>query len=74
MVNQNQINNSLVFPGAFRAMLDKKIPQFENKIFVTVAIALAGMIENPTKEKIIPSMFDNGVKDTVYNAVSSLSL
>ena len=70
----NQINNSLVFPGAFKAMLDKKIPQFENKIFVTVAKALAEMIENPTPERIIPSMFDKGVKETVYNAVSSLSL
>jgi len=68
----NQINNSLVFPGAFKAMLDKNIPQFENKIFITVAIALANMIENPTSEKIIPSMFDEGVKDTVYNAVASL--
>jgi len=70
----NQINNSLVFPGAFKAMLDKKIPQFENKIFVTIAIALANMIENPTPDKIIPSMFDKGVKETVYNTVSSLSL
>lgn len=70
----NQINNSLVFPGAFKAMLDNKIPQFENKIFITAAIALANMIENPTKEKIIPNMFDAGVKDTVYKAVSSLSL
>lgn len=70
----NQINNSLVFPGAFKAMLDNKIPQFENKIFITVAIALAGMIENPTPERIIPSMFDKGVRDVVYNAVSSLSL
>lgn len=70
----NQINNSLVFPGAFKAMLDNKIPQFENKIFIKVAEDLANMIENPTPEKIIPSMFDNGVKETVYNAVSSLSL
>ena len=70
----NQINNSLVFPGAFKAMLDNKIPQFENKIFITVAIALAEIIENPTPEKIIPSMFDKGVKETVYKAVSSLSL
>ncbi len=68
----NQINNSLVFPGAFKAMLDNKIPQFENKIFITIARALANMIENPTKDKIIPSMFDKGVKETVYNAVSSL--
>jgi len=68
----NQINNSLVFPGAFKAMLDKQIPQFENKIFIKVAEALANMVENPTPERIIPSMFDPGVKDTVYNAVSSL--
>lgn len=68
----NQINNSLVFPGAFKAMLDKQIPQFENKIFIKVAEALASMIENPTPERIIPSMFDDGVKDTVYNAVSYL--
>jgi malate dehydrogenase (oxaloacetate-decarboxylating) len=70
----NQINNSLVFPGAFKAMLDKQIPQFENKIFIKVAEALADMVETPTPERIIPSMFDAGVKDTVYNAVSSLSL
>jgi malate dehydrogenase (oxaloacetate-decarboxylating) len=68
----NQINNSLVFPGAFKAMLDKQIPQFENKIFITVAVALANMIENPTPERVIPSMFDKGVMETVYNAVSSL--
>lgn len=70
----NQINNSLVFPGLFKAMLDKNIPQFDNRIFINVAVALANMIENPTPERIIPSMFDEGVRDTVYNAVSSLSL
>lgn len=69
----NQINNSLVFPGAFKAMLDKQIPQFENKIFITIAEALANMVENPTPEKIIPSMFDEGVTESVYQAVSSLS-
>ncbi|MCX6754535.1 MAG: NADP-dependent malic enzyme [Candidatus Nomurabacteria bacterium] len=68
----NQINNSLVFPGAFKAMLDNKIPQFENKIFITVAEALALVVENPTPQRVIPSMFDAGVKDAVYNAVSSL--
>lgn len=68
---QNQINNSLVFPGAFKAMLDNKIPQFKNEIFIKVAQDLADMIENPTVEKIIPSMFDSGVKETVYKSVSS---
>ncbi len=70
----NQINNSLVFPGLFKAMLDSQIPQFENKIFVTCAIALANMIENPSTDKIIPSMFDEGVMKTIYNAVKSLYL
>ncbi len=66
----NQINNSLVFPGLFKAMLDNQIPQFENKIFVTCAIALANMIENPSTDKIIPSMFDEGVMDTIYKSVT----
>ena len=70
----NQINNSLVFPGAFRAMLDFGIPQFDNKIFVTIAEALALSVENPSVDKIIPSMFDKEVRDVVYKAVSSLSL
>lgn len=70
----NQINNSLMFPGAFRAMLDLNIPQFENKIFVKISEALANLIENPTPEKIIPTMFDKGVKEAVYKAIASLSL
>ncbi len=69
----NQINNSLVFPGAFKAMLDNQIPQFENKIFLVIAEALAGMIKNPSPDKIIPNMFDEGVARSVYQAVSSLS-
>lgn len=70
----NQINNSLVFPGAFKGMLDYNIPQFENKIFTTIAISLAALVENPTPEKIIPSMFDSGVREAVYNAIASLRI
>ncbi len=66
----NQINNSLVFPALFRAMLDKKIPQFKNELFVKVAIALAQVVENKNTENIIPSMFDKKVYEAVYNAVS----
>jgi malate dehydrogenase (oxaloacetate-decarboxylating) len=70
----NQINNSLMFPGAFKAMLDYHIPQFDNKVFIVAAEALAKLVENPTRDKIIPNMFDKGVKEAVYKAVSSLSL
>lgn len=68
----NQINNSLVFPGAFKAMLDLQIPQFDNQIFVKIAVALAAVVENPSKDCIIPSMFDKNVFKAVYNAVASL--
>ncbi len=70
----NQINNSLMFPGAFRAMLDYNIPQFDNKVFILAAEALANLVEKPTPDKIIPSMFDKGVKEAVYKAVASLSI
>jgi malate dehydrogenase (oxaloacetate-decarboxylating) len=69
----NQINNSLVFPNAFKAMLDYNIPQFENKIFVTIAIALANVVKKPTRENIIPSMFDHTARKAVYKAVASLA-
>lgn len=69
----NQINNSLVFPNAFKAMLDKKIPQFDNKIFIKIAISLANSVKNLNKENIIPSMFDKKAGLAVYKAVASLS-
>lgn len=65
----NQINNSLVFPGLFRAMLQEQIPQFTNDIFVTVARAIADLVPNPTTDNIIPSMFDQRVHDTVTQVV-----
>ena len=74
LVGTHLIKSLLLQGKQVVALFRKNIPQFENKIFITAAIALANMIENPTPEKIIPSMFDKGVKDTVYNAVSSLSI
>ena len=69
----NQINNSLVFPNAFKAMLDFNIPQFDNKIFVTIGVALANSVKKPTRENIIPSMFNKNAGKAVYKAVASLS-
>lgn len=70
----NQINNSLVFPSAFKAMLDFQIPQFNNKIFVIIAKALAEVVENPTVDNIIPNMFNKNAHEAVYNAVKTLSI
>lgn len=61
----NQINNSLVFPGAFKGMLDNRIPQFNNDVFIKIAEALASYVPDVSVEKILPSMFDRGVATMV---------
>jgi malate dehydrogenase (oxaloacetate-decarboxylating) len=65
----NQLNNSLVFPGAFKGMLDANIPQFKIEMFSDIAQALAGYVLDPTPEKILPTMFDKGVVDLVSETI-----
>lgn len=69
---KNQINNSLVFPNAFKAMLDYNIKQFNNSIFIKIAEALAKSVKNPNINKIIPSMFDENARKNVYEATASM--
>jgi malate dehydrogenase (oxaloacetate-decarboxylating) len=66
----NQINNSLVFPGIFKGMLENNIPQFKIEMFLEIAETLASMTENPNPEKIIPSMFDKNVVENVANTIA----
>lgn len=65
----NQINNSLVFPGAFRGMLDSDKKQFSNDMFIKIAVALADFVKEPTTDKIIPSMFDKGIAELVSHTI-----
>jgi malate dehydrogenase (oxaloacetate-decarboxylating) len=67
----NQINNSLVFPGAFKGMLMGKKKQFDNAVFIKIAEALASYVKNPTVEAILPNMFDKGVVDIVARTVQT---
>ncbi len=65
----NQINNSLVFPGAFRGMLENNIPQFKIEMFSAIGEALADSVEDITPEKIIPSMWDKNVVSIVSETI-----
>lgn len=65
----NQINNSLVFPGAFKGMLEARIPQFKTEMFVAIAIGLSEFVKDVNPEKILPSMFDDGVVELVSSIV-----
>ncbi len=65
----NQLNNSLIFPGLFKGMLDNNIKQFEIGMFTKAALALAGHVKNPTTEAILPTMFDKELVEVIAKSV-----
>ena len=65
----NQINNSLVFPGLFRGMLDAHATKVSTGIKQAARDALAGSIE-PTEEAVLPPMFTPGIPELIANAVA----
>ena len=65
----NQINNSLAFPGIFRGALDHGVKKITDQHKLAAAEALAGLVENPTAEEVIPSPFDERVAPTVARVI-----
>lgn len=65
----NQVNNSLVFPGLFEGLLESKATRVSVGVKQAARDALAGFIE-PTADKILPSMFDEGQAGAIANAVA----
>lgn len=65
----NQVNNVLAFPGIFRGALDNGIKQFTDKMFLEAAERLAVCVKNITPDKILPSVFDEGVVAAVAQAI-----
>ena len=61
----NQVNNSLAFPGIFRGALDHGVKKITDQHKLAAAEALAGLVENPTADEVIPSPFDERVVSTV---------
>ena len=65
----NQVNNSLAFPGIFRGALDHGVKKITDQHKLKAAEALAGLVENPTVDKIIPTAFDAGVVEAVSRVI-----
>lgn len=65
----NQVNNSLAFPGIFRGALDNKVTKITEKMKINAAHALAGLVQKPTANKILPDMFDKRVAKAVAKAI-----
>ena len=68
----NQVNNVLAFPGMFKGALDGRIRRFTPAMRVAAAHALADLVDAPSAEKIMPSVFDSRVVDVVANAILSV--
>jgi malate dehydrogenase (oxaloacetate-decarboxylating) len=54
----NQVNNALAFPGIFRGALDNRVRQITDEHKIAAAEAIAGLVEQPTADEIIPSVLD----------------
>ncbi|MFH1784869.1 MAG: NADP-dependent malic enzyme [Candidatus Micrarchaeota archaeon] len=65
----NQINNSLCFPGFLRALLDLRITKITNEMKVAAAKGIAGSVKNPTKDKIVPDVFDKKVVKNICKKI-----
>ncbi len=68
----NQINNVLAFPGIFRGALDVRASDINDEMKIAAAKAIASLVsdEELKADYIIPTPFDNRVKDTVAAAVA----
>lgn len=65
----NQLNNSLVFPGAFKGMLEANISQFKIEMFGDIAQALADYVKDLSPTKILPTMFEDKVVSIVSDTI-----
>ena len=59
----NQINNSLVFPGLFRGILDNGIKRVDDEVKIQAALALSEIVSDVelAKDYIIPDALDKKV-------------
>ncbi len=66
---ENQINNSLAFPGVFKGALDKGVTHITDEMKLAVAKKLAGLIKKPTADNVIPSVMTPGLVKAVASVI-----
>jgi malate dehydrogenase (oxaloacetate-decarboxylating) len=68
----NQINNSLAFPGVFRAALDVRATTVTERMKLAAADAIAALVGgDAAPDHVIPSQFDDRVAPAVAAAVAT---
>lgn len=53
----NQVNNALAFPAIFRGALDHGVKQITDEHKLAAAAAIASLVETPSADEVIPSVF-----------------
>ena len=61
----NQVNNALAFPGIFRGALDNNVNKITTEYKIKVAEKIASLVENPSEDNIIPSIFQAGLAEEI---------
>lgn len=65
----NQVNNILVFPGLYKGLLATELNKVDFGLEKAIAHGIASLVPEPTADRFVPGVFDDGVVDTVAQAV-----
>lgn len=65
----NQVNNAIAFPGIFRGALDNGVKQITDDHKIAAAETIASLVENPTADEIIPSVFDDRLVPRIADVI-----
>lgn len=65
----NQVNNAVAFPGIFRGALDNGVTKITDQHKIAAAEVIASLVEAPTAEQIIPSVFDERLVPAIARTI-----
>ena len=65
----NQINNAIAFPGIYRGALDNSVSKITDDHKIAAAETIASLVENPTPDEIIPSVFNDQLVPAIANKI-----
>lgn len=66
----NQVNNALAFPGIFRGALDNNVTKITDEHKIAAAEVIAGLVENPNADAIIPSVLDERLVPAIAKIIT----
>ncbi|MGB4767954.1 MAG: NADP-dependent malic enzyme [Candidatus Saccharimonas sp.] len=65
----NQVNNAIAFPGIFRGALDNGVQKITDQHKLAAAEAIANLVESPSADEIIPSVFDDRLVPAIARVI-----